>query len=327
MLGRVVKRLVSWGGMVSLCACVSDLAPQKTDVAPHARPAALPVSDVPQGRGDAVVGSARSMALASYYKRREADSLARGLLRVDGGGPDTRFTDEMLLRNFQNIALKEEYQRDRGLQQAAPGQTSAIKKWVKPVRMVVETGASVSPEQARKDRRNVARYAARLSRLTGLPISQVTRGGNFHVMFLSADEMDQVAPRILSLVPNADRSALRIFDTLPRETQCIVIAFASTSSEYAYDAAIAVIRSEHPDLMRQACIHEEIAQGLGLADDSPYARPSIFNDDDEFALLTSHDELLLKLLYDPALKPGMTSEIAMPIVRKKAAALLRDGAI
>ncbi|MFO7759375.1 MAG: DUF2927 domain-containing protein, partial [Roseovarius sp.] len=50
--------------------------------------------------------------------------------------------------------------------------------------------------------------------------------------------------------------------------------------------------------------------------DSPTARPSIFNDDDEFALLTRHDEILLELLYDPALDPGMTPDEARPILRR-----------
>ena len=74
--------------------------------------------------------------------------------------------------------------------------------------------------------------------------------------------------------------------------------------------------------MRLSCIHEEIAQGLGLANDSPTARPSIFNDDEEFALLTTQDELMLKILYNPALRPGMTESEARPIVESLAARLL-----
>jgi len=62
-------------------------------------------------------------------------------------------------------------------------------------------------------------------------------------------------------------------------------------------------------------VHEELAQGLGLANDSPAARPSIFNDDDEFALLTSHDEKLLAILYDPRLRAGMDVDTALPVVR------------
>ena len=40
----------------------------------------------------------------------------------------------------------------------------------------------------------------------------------------------------------------------------------------------------------------------------------ITNDDQEFALLTEHDEYLLRILYDPRLKAGMTREEGMPIV-------------
>ena len=65
-------------------------------------------------------------------------------------------------------------------------------------------------------------------------------------------------------------------------------------------------------MMQRACIEEELAQGLGLANDSPYARPSIFNDDDEFATLTSMDAVMLQILYNPRLLPGMTLDQARP---------------
>uniref|UniRef100_UPI0035139E9E DUF2927 domain-containing protein n=1 Tax=Cognatishimia sp. TaxID=2211648 RepID=UPI0035139E9E len=80
-------------------------------------------------------------------------------------------------------------------------------------------------------------------------------------------------------------------------------------------SAVAVVRAEHPDLLRRSCYHEEIAQGLGIVNDSPFARPSIFNDDDEFALLTSHDEALLNMLYDPRLRIGMSASEARPIIQ------------
>jgi len=66
--------------------------------------------------------------------------------------------------------------------------------------------------------------------------------------------------------------------------------------------------------MRLACIHEELAQSLGLPNDSKTARPSIFNDDQEFAFLTRQDELMLRILYDQALYPEMTAAEARPIV-------------
>lgn len=71
-----------------------------------------------------------------------------------------------------------------------------------------------------------------------------------------------------------------------------------------------------------SCIHEELAQGMGPANDSRTARPSIFNDDEEFAFLTWHDEMLLSILYDRRLRPGMFEAEARPIVLDIARELL-----
>ena len=74
--------------------------------------------------------------------------------------------------------------------------------------------------------------------------------------------------------------------------------------------------------MRLMCLQEELAQGLGLGNDSRQARPSIFNDDNEFATLTPQDELMLKMLYAPELRPGMSEADARPIVESLASRLM-----
>ncbi|ASP20264.1 lipoprotein [Antarctobacter heliothermus] len=303
---------------LTLSGCVgSDLAPRKTSVTPEARPpGAAPAATAPTPEA-----SPASKALSQYYGRVQNDLVARGLLRTDGGGPDTAFTDTMLVRNFAAIALEEEYERGAGLRPSS-GAPSAIKKWTIPVRMTTEFGAHVPKEQIASSKAAVASYAARLSRITGHPISMVDSNPNYHVLFMSEDDADQIAPRIRQIVPDVNPNALRIFNNLPRGIHCVVVAFSRSPGGYDYGTAIAIIRSEHPPLLRRSCIHEELAQGMGLGNDSPRARPSIFNDDDEFALLTTHDELLLKILYDPRLKPGMRAEEAMPIVQQKAADLM-----
>ena len=63
---------------------------------------------------------------------------------------------------------------------------------------------------------------------------------------------------------------------------------------------------------------------MGLPNDSRTARPSVFNDDSEFALLTRHDELLLGMLYDPALSPGMDEHDARPVIRQLAETAIAD---
>ncbi|MBN9889593.1 DUF2927 domain-containing protein [Salipiger abyssi] len=305
--------------LAGLAACESStLAPRKTEVPPHARPSELrpagPSSEVPREP------SLASHDLEVYYARVQADLLAQGLLRTDGGGPDTPYTDTMLARNFERIALAEEYERGAGLRPSR-GELGRVKKWTKPVRVSAEFGALVPEDQRVQDRNMLIQYVNRLNRTTGHPISMTTGAANFHVLFMSEDDKAQIAPRIRQLVPDVNPTALEVFENLPRSIHCLVIAFSENPGGYAYGQAIAVIRSEHPDLLRRSCIHEEVAQGLGLGNDSPEARPSIFNDDDEFALLTTHDEMLLKILYDPQLKPGMDADTARPIVKDLAAQL------
>jgi hypothetical protein len=185
----------------------------------------------------------------------------------------------------------------------------------------VEFGPSVTADRRSKDRASVAAYAARLSRVSGVPISMTDNNANYHVLFLSEDDRAGYETRLRELVPGIGGSSLRAIMNLPRDQLCIVIAFSEGGSA-SYAKAVAVIRAEHPTLLTTSCIHEELSQGLGLANDSPQARPSIFNDDEEFGLLTRHDELLLKMLYDKRFKTGMSAAEAAPIARVIAKELL-----
>nr|WP_281501993.1 DUF2927 domain-containing protein [Loktanella sp. F6476L] len=267
--------------------------------------------------------SEASKALATYYRRLQNDLLTQGLLRGDGGGPDTPFTDTVLARNFVRIALFDEYVTDGDV--LRPQATlSRLRRWDMPVRMTMEFGASVTPEQQSRDRTTVAAYAQRLSRVSGLSILQTDADPNFHVLVLGEDDRATYRDRLREIVPGIAESSLRAITQLPRDQLCIVVAF-SEGGGASYSKAVAIIRSEHPDLLRTSCFHEELAQGLGLANDSPQARPSIFNDDEEFGLLTTHDELLLKMLYDPRFRTGMSAAEAAPIARVIARELLASG--
>ncbi len=288
---------------------------------PPARPADLAPPPPPQ----APAGPGRdSRALAEYYQRLQDDLLAKGLLRTDGGGPDTPYGTEDLLRNFERIAFFDEYARGAGLRPSL-GEPGRLKRWTQPVRVAVTFGDTVPRDQRVIDRNEIAAYTARLARVTGHPIATASsEEANFHVLIMGEDDRDALIPEVQRLVPNINPRALAIFEDLPRAIHCLVLAFSGSRDGYDYARAVALVRAEHPELLRRSCIHEELAQGLGLANDSPRARPSIFNDDDEFALLTEMDERMLQLLYDPALRPGMSLEEARPILREKAQALVGE---
>ena len=60
-----------------------------------------------------------------------------GLVARDGGGPDTPFTDTMLARNFERIALYDEYDSDS---QDVAGPRTKAAPLGQPVRMSVDFG-------------------------------------------------------------------------------------------------------------------------------------------------------------------------------------------
>ncbi|SEW25066.1 Protein of unknown function [Cognatiyoonia koreensis] len=316
--GRKSLFTLSMLGLIALAACETPLVEQPPETPPEI-PQVVP-PEVPE----IVEPSEASKALAIYYRRLQNDLLAQGLLRGDGGGPDTPFTDTILARNFVRIALFDEYVTD-GDALRPQATLSRLRRWDQPVRMSVEFGASVPEMQRARDASGISAYIARLSRVTGLSIRKVDENPNFHVLILNEDDRLAYRDRIREIVPGIATSSLNAIINLPRDQLCIVVAFSEGGSS-SYSKAIAVIRSEHPDLLRTSCIHEELAQGLGLANDSPQARPSIFNDDEEFGLLTTHDELLLKMLYDPRLRTGMQPAEAAPVARQIARELLDRGA-
>ncbi len=282
----------------------------------------LTSSVVPQPRPEAlapaanayVPPSAASQDLARFYQRVERDLLTRGLLRTDGGGPDTPYDADDLARNFGKIAFINEHSGKSAAFVSGPSEIK-LNRWKSPIRIRTEFGPSVSMESREADRQTIQNYAKRLQKATGHNVRSVNGDGNFLVFIAGQDDVAYAQDRLKSLVPGIPDDRLNLLRTLDRPFYCFVFTFSGQEDTNTVIRAVAYIRAELPNLLRLSCIHEEIAQGLGLPNDSPAARPSIFNDDDEFALLTSHDEKLLTMLYDPRLQPGVTADDARPVVR------------
>jgi hypothetical protein len=231
-------------------------------------------------------------------------------MRTDGGGPDTPFDMHDILRHFQDIAFYDEYDATLGFSRIS--QASHLEKWTTPVRFNPVFGKSVDRNRVKLAKATVAKYVKKLSRITGHPMLVSARKPNFDVLFMGHDDRDQMDAFLASRGPQIGALAKQVVAMMPEDVHCMVMAFSNAEIRHGYTHAIAIIRAEHPPLMQRACIEEELAQGLGLANDSPYARPSIFNDDDEFATLTTMDAVMLQILYDPRLLPGMTLDQARP---------------
>ncbi|WP_370228808.1 DUF2927 domain-containing protein, partial [Cognatishimia sp.] len=220
--------------------------------------------------------STKSLEVSRYYERVQSDLLVRGLLRTDGGGPDTPYTSTMLARTFERVTFFDEHTVGTRVQRGT-GQERLLTRWDQPVRINIEFGPSV-PDQVRAEDTNIIRnYAARLSRVTNHPISTGRLRPNFHVLVLGEDDRSAMTSRLRSLLPSLSASALAQIMSPPRATHCLVVVSHAEDPNPRILSAVAVVRAEHPDLLRRSCYHEEIAQGLGIVNDSPFARPSIFN--------------------------------------------------
>lgn len=132
----------------------------------------------------------------------------------------------------------------------------------------------------------------------------------------------KVIPPNLTIIFTQDRyyrAAIKRYiqndsENLSRESNCTA-AFRINEHHEIIDAKV-VIPVDY--VMRRgllpACIVEETTQIMGLPNDSDWVFPSIANDQSKLDLLTGLDYILLKLLYLPSLKPGMSFEQMHPVL-------------
>jgi hypothetical protein len=270
--------------------------------------------DARPAAGARAARAAPADALVSFYADVEGELTASGRMRLDTAPGDAPYDVDDLVRNFERIALHDEYVEVGGrfVRRETP---ALLRRWEQPVRVGIVIGPSAPPEAAARDRADIAAFTDRLARITGLDM-RVTDGTdvNYLVMVLSSAEQAVAAEATSARFPGFQPAVLGALGGTPLDTFCTAYAFAEPAAPSSYAAVMVLIRAEHPPLTRLSCVHEEMAQAMGLPNDSPEARPSLFNDSLEFAFLTDHDEILLRMLYDPRLRPGMTAAEARPLL-------------
>ena len=263
-----------------------------------------------------------------------------GRMRDDPAPPDVPFDNTTLARNFRTIAF--DVERDpfaTGEARDPLAGARMLRRWQGPVRWAVYA----TPAEQARVRPLVHDLASRLAALTRLEFRPA-----------GAASSPNSAPANLQVwvVPDNIEGLLRSFPAHAPETgdaariirariaDFIRTWYGATASPCAAQffnvdgpsgeagtilGALVLIRAGLPDALLRSCIEEELAQALGLPNDDAAVRPSIFNDEKEFGVLTAHDELLLRILYDTRLEPGMAPGTAMPIVRQIIAELRPAG--
>ncbi|MGF1553134.1 MAG: DUF2927 domain-containing protein [Paracoccaceae bacterium] len=247
----------------------------------------------------------------------ERAALRLGKMRLERRPADLPVSRQALADNFRRIAFGIETDvlaHDDPM--ASTG--GVLRRWRRPVRWAV---TSFGPE-AGAHRAAVEAMTRRLATATGHAIAPAVEdageAANLAVMFLRPEDYAPIAAR-LAARPGGGWLAHQL-DRFGRagHTPCVGIflhardASAGEPDEILY--ALALIRAGLPERLARACVEEELAQAMGLPNDDADVRPSVFNDDQEFALLTAHDEALLAILYDARLRPGMSEAEAMALV-------------
>ncbi|MHA3978905.1 DUF2927 domain-containing protein [Halovulum sp. GXIMD14794] len=257
-------------------------------------------------------------ALEYLYAETAYAIRLNGGLRTDRAPADAPLSIDTLAKNFEEIAFFTEFAR-RGNGRLKRSREIRLTRWAEPVRVGVIFGESVPPDQRKKDLAVIEDLLSRYRKLTGLDIRYVPTGDvNFIVLILERLEQRALASAILDEGDFPAALARDLWDSRP-SLLCSASLFGPNERNGGIAVAVALVKAEHRGLMRTSCFHEEMTQALGLLNDSDEVRPSIFNDDEEFALLTVHDEILLRMLYDPRLTEGMSLEQARPMLRQIAA--------
>lgn len=202
--------------------------------------------------------------------------------------------EKYIERSFYEIALQNEYNTKQ----------TRVRKWQKPLAIYIHHEVG---DQA-LHLRLVKMHLTHLSDITGLPISYVTTKSqaNINIFLTRSNHVNQIISREIS--PKAVKQL--------RDSVCLANIRTNKNSEITKAIVIIPVDRARMHGKLVSCIVEELSQILGLPNDSKTIYPTIFSDKNIYKLLTGLDYLLLKLLYSPEIKTGMTKSELKPVIHK-----------
>jgi hypothetical protein len=177
--------------------------------------------------------------------------------------------------------------------------STAIAKWQTPVRLAIKG------KPGDRHLEFLGRHAATLSGFTGLSIELANPGENANVTVV--------------FVPRVQMSKIQIggveqglIERLAAPGGCYFVPWQKPVGTII--GAAIVVNTDRDLAQTNSCLLEELTQSLGMPNDTDLLRPSIFSDHDTLFELSRPDEIVVRTLYDPRLKPGMPKAAALKIV-------------
>jgi hypothetical protein len=243
-----------------------------------------------------------------------ARCLALGLLLVVAACAAPRqqeLSDDEILAIFERVAFRLDEQFVENAERNKTGYR--LSKWREPVRYVT-LGRSAPRYQA-----HVAKLARELSAVTGHPVLPAgTATANALVVFVEGGFEDAPVSqrKLFQMFFDNELEMRTFFERLSREALCFGAFTYGHGGQNEISAAVVLIPDNLAPREIPICIVQEIAQTMGVPNDDNTVRPSVFNDPGGATTLAEIDRIMLRLLYDERLEPGMAWEEAEPIARQ-----------
>jgi hypothetical protein len=200
----------------------------------------------------------------------------------------TNFTNDEIMDGFFKIAFGAELQ-------IGP-RADRIRKFDEPVRIfVVNRGI---PDRRAELAAITADIRAHIDHLD-IAITDARKTANVVVTLVHKRDLKRTIRSIFGAGP-----ARQIQRSL--NPQCLS-GFAK-DRHYRIQRAEVILPVDAGEFMFHDCAYEELLQSLGPINDNRSVPWTMFNDDVQMGFFDIYDQLLLNLLYDPRVRPGMTRE-------------------
>ena len=224
-----------------------------------------------------------------------------------------------LIKAFAGVALGSEYEK----------RIPRVIKWEKPVNVAV-LGKGYPPlfEDL------VVRQVADLAKETGHPValvySDVMRREKRlppNVSKIPINVLVFFAPKaqLPAMVEKHTKGAFKATDVAKYlklgfchgrlqiyKSGALKFAYAAVPAEMVTQVQYGNVQVD-PKIFLRACVTEELTQLMGLINDVEGLSFSIFSNSSRHVDLTEADRWMLRMLYDPRMKPGMKADAALPI--------------
>jgi Protein of unknown function (DUF2927) len=230
-------------------------------------------------------------------------AIAAGLLLTACAAPVPSAADpaeHSLLTDFRHVAYGTE-RAVLGDDGRARPRGDHLAKWETPIRAALVGAAPDDQHRFARD------HLADLSVLTGLEITESAPGAANLLIFF-ADDPFEAARRHRGLYAHriTDR---RSFDALlarmEQTATCFGFLWGGWPSGQGIDFSVVFVRTDRGARTVKGCLVQETTQILGLMNDLDPGADSVFSDSGRQVDLTAQDRLMIRLLYDPRLEPGM----------------------